>query len=140
MPTPPRRPETLPPAITQRLHLAREALLGMHKSLLDVERGRFEAARGPIEGSYHFLQLLIGDPWFAWLRPMSELIVAIDESLSPRQIVPPAEAELLIGRARRLLTPLEGEEGFAGRLYQVLATTPAIAERHAEAWRALTTG
>jgi hypothetical protein len=36
---------------------------------------------GPIHSPHHFFQLLTNDPWFAWLRPVSQLIVAIDEDL-----------------------------------------------------------
>ena len=114
MPTPPSRPETLPPQLRSRLHTAREALLLLHKSLLDVERTRYERSKGPIANSYRFLQLVIADPWFAWLRPMSELIVAIDAALMSRTTVPPADAERLLDRARELLSPVDGPEGVAG--------------------------
>ncbi len=98
------RPHGLPEPLLQQLTSAREALLDVHKSLLDEERARYELTEGAINGSYHFLQLVIGDPWFAWLRPMSELIVAIDQLLASRQLVLPADAESLLDRSRALLT------------------------------------
>lgn len=135
MPSRSRRPESLPPKLRTRLESAREALLDVHKALLDEERAGYERTQGAIDGSYYFLQLVIGDPWFAWLRPMSGLVVAIDEQLTSREVVPPADAEFLLGRARALLTPVENEEGFGGRFHQSLQSAPAVALRHAEAMK-----
>jgi hypothetical protein len=43
MAIPPRRPPAdLPAPIRQRLHNARDALLGVHKALLEEERVRYE--------------------------------------------------------------------------------------------------
>jgi len=59
----------------------RQGLLKLHKLLLDEERRGFERARGKINNSYEFLQLVLKDPWFDWLHRLSELIVQIDETL-----------------------------------------------------------
>src|SRR5262245_39878792 len=65
--------------IQQRLQSLREALLGLHKTLVDSERVNYEQTFGPIPSANRFLQLLTGDPWFAWLHSLSQLIVAMDE-------------------------------------------------------------
>ena len=58
---------------------AREALLALHKTLLDHVRIEYEREHGRVENAGALLQLVVGDPAFEWLRPLSQLIVAIDE-------------------------------------------------------------
>src|SRR5829696_518478 len=92
------------------LKVLRQALLRLHKTLLDLERRDYERARGRISNSYEFLQLVLKDPWFDWLHRLSELIVQIDESLDTRETEAPAteeDAKALIERAKNLLAPSE---------------------------------
>ena len=53
----------------ERLREVSGALLRLHKALLDDERAQFERVRGRIESSGQFLQLVLHDEWFAYLRP-----------------------------------------------------------------------
>ena len=64
-----------------RTHLSNlsRALLRLHKALLDSERVSYERVHGRIETNGAFFQLVLGDAWFAWLRPLSQLMVKIDE-------------------------------------------------------------
>ena len=71
----------LPAAVRRRLNDARLGLLALHKALLDYERIRYERTHGRVESSGAFLQLAIGDPQFAWLRSISEVVVQIDQLL-----------------------------------------------------------
>ena len=59
----------------------RNALLHLHKTLVDSERISYEQTIGTIPSPNHFLQLLTNDPWFAWLHPLSLLIVAMDQAI-----------------------------------------------------------
>src|SRR5574341_1384582 len=72
-------------AIRRPLVELHDALLRLHKVLLDSERAVYEKEFGPIRSPNHFFQLLTNDPWFAWLRPISQLIVAIDETLDAEE-------------------------------------------------------
>src|SRR5436305_12798131 len=65
----------------ERLRGVSRALLRLHKALLDDERAQFERVRGRIESSGKFLQLVLHDEWFSYLRPFSALVVQIDELL-----------------------------------------------------------
>src|SRR6267142_3048148 len=88
----------------------RQGLLRVHKILLELERTGYERARGKISNSYEFLQLVLKDPWFEWLRRLSELIVQIDETLDAVDSDKPHTEEdesALISRAGVLLTPAE---------------------------------
>lgn len=65
----------------QKVSLLKEArlqLLQLHKMLVDLERSGYEEVHGKIS-SGGFLNLLISDDDFAWLRKFSALIVRIDE-------------------------------------------------------------
>ena len=50
------------------------------KALLDAERETYERVHGQITGG-ELLQLAINHEQFAWLHPVSELIVRLDELL-----------------------------------------------------------
>jgi hypothetical protein len=83
----------------QRVTAVREALLRLHKALLESERASYEKVLGKIGSPYQFLQLAATDPWFAWLRPLTRIIVALDELLEAKEPLTAAGAEALAGRA-----------------------------------------
>ncbi len=62
-----------------RLKEIRDFFLKFHKVLLDADRAKYELENGAVS-SGKFLEMLLGDPNFAWLRTLSTLIVRIDES------------------------------------------------------------
>src|ERR1700753_1326659 len=70
-------------------------LIPLHRSLIDSAKLEYTENTGPIEGPGHLLRLVSEDPFFAWLRPMTSLIVDIDEMA--RVDFEPAEA-LAIGK------------------------------------------
>ena len=84
----------------------RNALLHLHKTLLDWQRAEFEQDRGPMPAT-QLLQFIFNDEAFAWLRPMSGLIVEIDEALAAKPPASPSAAPLL-AQARALAAPVAG--------------------------------
>ena len=60
------------PDFRRQLSQLREAVLELHKALVDSERVSYEQNLGTIPSPNHFLQLLTNDPWFAWLHPLSQ--------------------------------------------------------------------
>ena len=48
----------------------------------------------------------MNDPWFAWLRELSQFIVLVDETLDLEEPATPADADRLIAQARDLLSPV----------------------------------
>ena len=62
-----------------RLKEIRNKLLRFHKVLLDWDRANYEEEFGVLT-SGKFLEMLLSDERFAWLRTISTLIVKIDES------------------------------------------------------------
>ena len=113
-----------------QLEKLREALLELHKTLVDSERVGYEAALGPISSPNHFLRLLSSDPWFAWLLPLSGLIVTIDEALDRRIPLSPNEAQGLLTQTRRLLVASEEGHGFPRSYFEALQRDPDVIFAH----------
>ena len=131
-------PPRAPLDARQRLSTLRERLLVLHKALLDSERTLYELTHGPIPSPAAFLQLLINDASFAWLRPVTTLIVQIDEALAAKN--PPATAgdfERLIEDTRALLSPSREENGFWKRYSGAVHRDPGVAVLHHEMERHL---
>src|SRR5580765_2129967 len=108
----------------------REALLRLHKALVESERVSYEQTFGPITSPNHFLQLLTGDPWFAWLHPLSQLIVAMDEALEEKEPLTTAGIEALVNQTRLLLVASETGEGFAAHYHIALQRDPDVVLAH----------
>ena len=87
--------------MTHPLSELRHALLALHKALVEAERASYEATVGVIASPNHFFQLLTNDPLFAWLQPLSNLIVAMDEALDAKEPLTDADAELLMKQTDR---------------------------------------
>lgn len=110
----------------------RSALLALHKALLDFEQKAYELANGPIKSKGDLFQLVVGDEWFNWLRPISQFIVKIDESLASKEPITLSEANALIEQASTLLHPSEVGTESEERYYQAIQHDPDIAFMHAK--------
>jgi hypothetical protein len=109
------------PDFRTRLKTLRDGLLRLHKSLLELERAAYERDVAPITSTGQYLNLVMDDPAFKWLRELSAFIVIVDEALA--QKTPPlaeAEAERLVAQARALLSPAEEGIGFARRYFDIM--------------------
>lgn len=67
------------PRATSPANALHSRLLGLHKMLLDIVRAEYEKEHGPVGGPGPLLQLVTQDPAFAWLRPLSMLLVEMDD-------------------------------------------------------------
>lgn len=113
----------------------RGALLDLHKVLVDSERVAYEQTIGTIYSPNHFLQLLTSDPWFAWLHPLSLLIVTMDEALEEKEPLTPEMTVALVKQARLLLVASETGDGFPKHYYDALQRDPDVVLAHAQAAR-----
>lgn len=107
------------------------ALLRLHKALLDDERVSYERVHGRIPSNGAFLQLVLGDAWFAWLRPLSQLMAKLDELGEGEEAPASAEITVLVASVRTLLTPTEEGEGFGRHYYDALQREPDVVLAHA---------
>lgn len=116
----------------ERLTKIRTTLLRLHKTLLDFEREGYERGHGKIGNSYEFLKLVMSDPWFAWLRQLSELIVEMDELLASKETPKEATALALIEQTRILLTPSESGSEFQKKYFDAMQGSPEVVLAHSE--------
>lgn len=56
-----------------------KALLPLHRHLIEAAKSDYAFGIAPVESPGHLLRLLGDDPFFAWLKPMTSIIVDIDE-------------------------------------------------------------
>src|SRR4051794_40984617 len=125
---------TLPDDLRQRLDRAHGGLLRVHKALLDHERTRYEREQGRSGGPGEFLQIVIHDQRFAWLHPVSELAVQIDELLSTKEPSDPQTGEALLKKARELIAPSEQGDDFQRAYHRAVQESPDVAMAHGE-WK-----
>jgi hypothetical protein len=111
------------------LRAAQPVLLTLHKALLDAERAQVESVHGAMSGA-EFLQLVSDPIRYGWLKPFSRLIVAIDDTLNPREdaeVVAPGE---LLDQARELVLPPKEDTPFGRRYRSLLQKNPALVMAH----------
>jgi hypothetical protein len=114
-----------------RLKSLRDGLLHLHKSLLELERAAYERDVAKITSTGQYLNLVLDDPAFLWLRELSAFIVMIDEALA--QKAPPLaeeDAGRLIAQARALLSPSEDGIGFARGYFDIMQRDAAAVLAH----------
>jgi len=126
----------LPEAVLRRMRELRLGLLRLHKALLDAEREDYERLHGKVNGG-ELLQLALNHEQFAWLRPVSELIVRIDEMLDADEPASEADAETLLAEARTLLKPSESGGGFGRKYFDAIQREPDVVLAHREVTRLL---
>ncbi|HEU0016031.1 MAG TPA: hypothetical protein VFQ45_20305 [Longimicrobium sp.] len=124
----PRDPDHLP------LMEVRRSLLRLHKALIDSERAEFERVRGSMSNG-QFLQALLTDPFFAWLRPYSGLLADIDEAFAGEEPVTRDGARAFVDRIRALALPAEAGDD---RLARVRQRDPGVLFAHTELTRGIT--
>jgi len=122
--------------IRLQLRPVRQTLIELHKALLEAERAQYELVHGRVPPA-ELLQLLLGDPQFAWLRSISELIVRIDELSEAEEPPTRQQSDEVQGLVRRLLTGTDTRSEFARRYADTLQRQPAIVVIHGRVMRAL---
>jgi hypothetical protein len=107
----------------------RHALLHLHKTMLDWERAAYERIHGRVS-SHELLKAILTDPQFGWLRPFSELIVHIDETLEHESPESPVDVQAIVDRARALVAAEESEGPHANRYREALQAHPDAVLAH----------
>jgi catechol 2,3-dioxygenase len=128
---------SLSPATRARLNDLRSRLLALHKALLDDAKVAYELDRGRIASVGVLLQLVISDPWFAWLHQLSGLIVRMDELTAADNTATDADARALFEQVDRLLVPSESGDVFSRRYDEAMQRQPAVVLAHGAVKRLL---
>ena len=110
-------------------------LLDLHKSLVETERRDYERTHGRLENA-EFLKVLMQEPQFAWLKPLTAFIVQIDEALED-EAADAQTKQRLMGELRSLLTPDPRGSAFQKRYGDILQRSPDVVVEHGRTLRAL---
>ena len=129
--------ELPPESVRQRLTDLRNELLHLHKTLLDSETAVYDHDIARITSKGQLLELVLHDPWFAWLHEMSELVVLIDELLDAKDPATPLDASRLIAQARELVAPAGNGGAFRQHYLEALQRDPNVVMAHAQAMKVL---
>ncbi|CAN7370194.1 hypothetical protein [Acidovorax sp. LjRoot194] len=116
----------------------RTALLGLHRTLVDLERRDYEKQHGQ-QSAGQFLQLMAYDESMRWLEPLSRLIVMLDEALDAQGKGTDSVAPTVVAQRVRDLLRLNREEPgeFGARYLHHFDQSPDLAVEHAGLLRAL---
>src|SRR2546423_14690064 len=107
----------------ERLKNARNILLKLHKSMLDLEREMYEGLNGEISPA-QFVTLLMEDEDFAWLRKFSILIVEIDEMFASKDGAGDEMIEANLQKVRELAEMTEPDDYFRDKYQFALQRSP----------------
>ena len=121
----------------QQLRDVRAIMLRLHKALLESEKVLYEQFFGRIPSKGEFFRLVLGHEWFSWLRPISQFIVEIDETLAAKEPVTLNKAKELLQEARKLLVASADGTSSQKRYQSAIKRDPDIALLHAQVSRLL---
>lgn len=122
----------------QLLFDLRKSLLHLHKTLLDWERAAYERIHGRVSSS-ELLKAIVEDPQFGWLRPISELIVRIDETVDTEPQNGPVDVDAIAARAKVVTAVDEAGTPHAQRYHTALQEHPDAVFAHRDVTNVLKT-
>jgi hypothetical protein len=99
---------------TEKLKAARDILLRLHKAMLDFEREAYERMHGKLNAG-QFLNVILEDKNFEWLRKFSMLIVEIDELFDLNDGISSTMIELNLEKIAALVTMKDEDEYFRAK-------------------------
>ena len=114
---------------TQLRRLSRE-LREVHRGLMEVSRDAHEAENGPVCGRAELLDLLLQDERFAWLGPLSRLIVEVDELVARDPVATEAETAAMGARVQAFVSSSDDPDAFGSRYVDLLVSEPRVAMVH----------
>ena len=117
--------------LRQRLLDLHCKLLALHLALIATEQQTYEHIHGHIGSTELLLQLMLKDPWFTWLHPLSDILVKIDHLLNDKTFDATEEnVDHLFYQVRLLLQPSVEGEGFERAYYEALQRAPDVMLAH----------
>lgn len=119
-----------------QLFKVREALLNLHKAVLNVERKRYEQNVGAVTNEFEFFRLATSDPSFAWIGPLTSLIVQIDEQVASKEPITAGAVDALY-RDTRAVVASSTETPFKAEYNQLLQENPDLVMKHSAVMQAL---
>jgi hypothetical protein len=117
----------------ERLLEARSHLLALHEALVKAERSEYERENGQVDPRA-FLNVLLYDEDYDWIRPMTRAVIELDELLEDGE---PSELDAWVERARTILRADEQGTERERRYADALQRSPDVVLAHAAANRAI---
>ena len=99
----------------------RPVLLALHKAVLTAERASVERVHGALTGA-EYLQIVSDPVRYGWLKPLTGLILSLDEE--------DADDADLTARTRELLLPPQQSTPFGRRYLSLMQRDPALVIAH----------
>ena len=124
--------------LRQTLVSVRHGLLSLHKALIVAEQLTYERIYGRVDSTGQLLQLVMNDPWFTWLHPLSNMVVRIDELLDSEERLSVDDVALIMAEVRTLIRPSEAGDGYERSYYEALQRAPDVVMAHCEMKKLLT--
>jgi hypothetical protein len=115
-------------ALRAALRETSKALLPLHRALIDAAKEDYLFAGGTVSAPTHMLQLLQDDPFFLWLKPLTSLIVDIDELA--RVDFEPGDVEAIAKRVDHFFGG-SADPSFSERYVPILQRSVDVAIGHA---------
>jgi hypothetical protein len=103
----------------ETLKYARNILLSLHKSMIDFERASYEVVHGRLNAG-QFLNVLLEDGNFSWLRKFSMLIVEIDEMFDLKDGINDEMVTSNLAKVRELVSMSDPDEYFRAKYQNAL--------------------
>jgi hypothetical protein len=121
----------------KRITAVRHELLTLHRALIDAARIDLERVEGRLTAN-QMLDRLVTDDRLAWLRPMTAIIVGLDELLDGETPEAEADGTDYLAPIAALLTP-EGaaENPFTTEYARLLLDRPEVTMAHSAVMRTL---
>jgi hypothetical protein len=115
-------------SLRARLRQLSRLLLPLHRALIEAAKSEYAFAYGPVTQPTQLLQLLNEHQFFAWLRPLTTLIVDIDETA--RQDFEAADFDAILERVRSMFRG-DTTSDFGTRYVPLLQQSVELAIAHA---------
>ena len=115
----------------EKVKNARNIMLKLHKSMLDLERVMYEGIHGELSPA-QFVNILMEDEDFAWLRKFSMLIVEIDEMFDLKDTFTAEMVDANLEKVRELVEMTEPDEYFRAKYQFALQRDPNAAGLHSQ--------
>jgi len=115
----------------EKLKECRDLLLKLHKTMLDLERELYEGIHGQ-QSAGQFLNLLLENDDFAWLRRFSLLIVVIDELFDQKDGIAGEDIEAAQRKVGELVRMEGGDDYFVDKYKYALQHSVEAASLQSE--------
>jgi len=109
-----------------------QRLLSLYSALIMAEQLTYERIHGRVGSTDELIQLLLRDPWFTWLHPLSQMVIRVDELLDDDMDPTTVEVEHFLAEVRALIRPSEEGDGFERSYYEALQRAPDVIFAHVE--------